>query len=214
MLRRFCRSKAGFISFILSANLFTNCFASEECDCIWQGSFADVQHLKDVVVSGSVLSRKGNSIDLSVERVLRGKTNFQEIRVWLKAKNYCRPDTAEFAIGTHWVMALSKIDKDFPGGFDPNTPSISYGRVDDFILSSCGGYWLKQQGEMVTGNLVNAPRWARDPEMNPVHIDIIQSFLVGEISRDTLVILDKENAALKELLIDTRVFLKNQLREE
>ncbi len=111
-------------------------------------------------------------------------------------------------------MALFKIEKDVPGGFDPNTPNVSYGRVDDFILSSCGGYWLKKQGEMVIGNLVNAPRWARYPKMNPVHIDILQGFTVGEISRETLIILNEENTALKDLLIDTRMFLKNQLRDE
>ena len=85
------------------------------------------------------------------------------MRIWLKALDYCRPEAEEFPIGSQWVMALHAITQDVPGGFNPNTPNISYGRIGDFQLSNCGGYWLSQTGDRVTGNLVNAPRWERDP---------------------------------------------------
>ena len=65
-------------------------------------------------------------------------------------------------------MALHRIDEDVPDGFNPHTPNVSYGRVGDYALSSCGGYWLSQSGDWVTGNLVEAPRWERAPKMTPV----------------------------------------------
>ena len=42
--------------------------ASAECECLWQGSFSEVQAGTSLVVSGTVASGKGNSIDLSVEQ--------------------------------------------------------------------------------------------------------------------------------------------------
>ena len=110
-------------------------------------------------------------------------------------------------------MALKKIKENIPGGFDPNTPNISYGRVDDFILSSCGGYWLSQQGETVAGNLIDGPRWARNTKMKPLHLDILSSYIDGKITRGDLIQYGKESSALNELLLDTRIFLKHQTRE-
>ena len=66
--------------------------ARAECDCLWQGSFVDVQAGADLVVSGTVARAKGNSIDLAVERILRGSTDAAEIRIWLKTADYCRPE--------------------------------------------------------------------------------------------------------------------------
>ena len=43
-------------------------------------------------------------------------------------------------------MALFRIEQDVPGGFNPNTPNVSYGRPGDYSLSSCGGYWLSRSG--------------------------------------------------------------------
>jgi hypothetical protein len=33
-----------------------------ECDCLWQGSFVDVQAGTDLVVSGTVARSRGNSL--------------------------------------------------------------------------------------------------------------------------------------------------------
>ena len=206
------RNKAIALGCILISSLVTNVFAQGECNCIWQGSFADIHNQTDLVVSGSVTAAKGNSIDLNIERILSGETFARDIRIWLKTKNYCRPSVAQFPLGTRWVMALYKISEDIPGRFNPNTPNVSYGRIDDFILSSCGGYWLKQQGNTVTGNLIDAPRWARDPEMIPLDIDILASFIEDKISRKDLVISSRENTTLKELMLETRAFLRSQYR--
>ena len=46
--------------------------ARSECDCLWQGSFAEVQAGASLVLSGTVIAAKGNSIDIAIDRLLRG----------------------------------------------------------------------------------------------------------------------------------------------
>ena len=134
-------------------------FARAECDCLWEGSFTDVQASADLVVSGTVIAGKGNSVDVAIDRPLRGEAHRDEIRVWLKTADYCRPEPELFPVGSQWVMALHRIDEEVPGGFNPNTPNVSYGRVGDYVLSSCGGYWLSQSGDWVTGTFsTQSPR--------------------------------------------------------
>jgi len=147
--------------------------ALAECECLWQGSFAEVEATTDLVLAGTVVSGKGNSIDLAVERILRGRDDLPEIRIWLKTADYCRPERDLFPPGSHWVMALDRIDADVPGGFNPHTPNVSYGRTGDYTLSSCGGYWLRLEGDWVSGNLVDGPRWEREPKMTPVLLDLV-----------------------------------------
>ncbi len=182
--------------------------ARGECECLWQGSFSDVQAATSLVVSGTVVAGKGNSIDLEIERVLRGESHVNPVRVWLKAWDYCRPEPETFPMGTRWIMALDRIEEDVPGGFSPHTPNVSYGRVGDYSLSSCGGYWLSRHGDTVTGNLVNAPRWEREPEMTPVLVDLLAAYVAGEVDREALLAASREDPALRELMLDTRAFLR------
>ena len=183
--------------------------ASAECECLWQGSFSEVQAGTSLVISGTVASGKGNSVDLSVDRLLRGEQPLAEIRIWLKTGDYCRPEPALFPVGSQWVMALNKIEQDVPGGFNPNTPNVSYGRVGDYSLSSCGGYWLSQSGDWVSGNLVQAPRWAREPKMTPVLIDLLADYIDGKIDADTLLQASRADPAVRDLMLDTREFLRS-----
>jgi hypothetical protein len=182
--------------------------ARAECDCLWQGSFVDVQAGADLVVSGTVARAKGNSIDLAVERILRGSADAAEIRIWLKTADYCRPEPELFPPGSEWVMALSRIVEDVPGGFNPNTPNVSYGRPGDYSLSSCGGYWLSRSGDWVSGNLVQAPRWVRDPKMTPVLIDLLVAFIDGQVDAEALAKASREDPAARELMLDTKAFLR------
>jgi len=179
-----------------------------ECQCLWQGSFAEVQASTELVVSGTVIATKGNSIDLSVDRALRGNPQREAIRVWMKTANYCRPETELFPIGSRWVMALSYIPEFVSEGFNPGTPSISYGRQGDYYLSSCGGFWLSQHGDYVSGNLVKAPRWVREPEMTPVLIDLVAQYVKGSIAEEALLQASREDPELRELMLDTRAFLR------
>ncbi len=183
-------------------------FAAAECECLWQGSFAEVQGNTQLVISATVVHARGNSIDLWPDRILRGKVNGDTVRVWLKTGDYCRPEPALFPPGSQWVLALDRIDTDVPGGFNPHTPNISYGRIGDYSLSSCGGYWLSQSENLVTGNLVNAPRWERDPKMTPVLLDLVAEFVAGNIDAAALAEASREDPALRDMMLDTRAFLR------
>jgi hypothetical protein len=188
--------------------LISAAVARAECDCLWQGSFVDVQAGADLVVSGTVARAKGNSIDLAVERILRGSADAAEIRIWLKTADYCRPEPELFPPGSEWVMALSRIVEGVPGGFNPNTPNVSYGRPGDYSLSSCGGYWLSRSGDWVSGNLVQAPRWVRDPQMTPVLIDLLAAFIDGRVDAQAVAAASREDPAARELMLDTKAFLR------
>ncbi|MEZ5503977.1 MAG: delta-aminolevulinic acid dehydratase [Halioglobus sp.] len=162
------------------------------------------------MVAGTVVATKGNSIDLEVTRSLRGDAPSEPIRIWLKAADYCRPEADLFPVGTQWVMALDRISADVPGGFNPNTPNVSYGRVGDYSLSSCGGYWLGLSDDRVTGNLVNAPRWVREPKMTPVLLELVAEYVQGKLDSQALLEASREDPKLRELMLDTRSFLRNE----
>jgi len=197
-------SRSGFF---LLALVFSSQLRAE-CECLWQGSFSEVQANASIVVSTTVISGKGNSIDLFVDDLLRGKEKLPTIRVWLKNADYCRPEASLFPGNSQWVMALDRIEEDMPSGFNPNTPNVSYGRIGDYSLSSCGGYWLSRSENWVSGNLVNAPRWVREPKMTPVLLDVVAAFVAGKVGTDALVEASKIDPELRELMLDTKAFLR------
>lgn len=206
----------------LSTSLLTRAQGSgdDECMCLWEGSFADVAPEVDLVILAQVESHKGNSIDVQVKQTLLGKNYLDTQRIWLQAKDYCRPPVDDFPDGSSWVLALRKIREIPDGGFDSGTPNVSYGRVDDYALSNCGGYWLSFTGDedasrvgmsesgVVTGNLINAPRWAREPDMTPVFLEVVSSYLKGSISRAALLEASQRNPEVRDLMLDTRAFLR------
>jgi hypothetical protein len=192
-----------FISALLLGNP-----AHAECECLWEGSFTEVQSGASIVLSSTVTASKGNSIDLQVDELIRGAESLPTIRVWLKDGDYCRPEASHFPQDSQWVMALHRIEEVVPGGFNPGTPNFSYGRKGDYILSSCGGYWLQRSEQWVTGNLINAPRWVREPKMTPVLVDVIAAFVRGEVSADAVLEASRIDPALRELMNDTKAFLR------
>jgi hypothetical protein len=183
----------------------------DDCTCLWHGSFSEVQDRADIVVAGSVVQTKGNALDLAIERRLRGEPYLDEIRIWLKTRNYCRPLIDDFPVGSRWVMALAKIREVPEDWFDPSTPNQSYGRPDDYILSACGGYWLSYVGDAVTGNLIDAPRWAHEIDMQPVMISVVEAFVRGDMDADALREAAKEDPAVDNLLLDTKAFLRGDV---
>ena len=188
--------------------LLASSLAQAECECLWQGSFVDVQQHTDLILVGTVVTRKGNSVDLKVDQLLRGSEHIDPLRVWMRTGDYCRPPVDTFPVGSEWVMALNRITETIPGGFNPNTPSVSYGRIGDYSLSSCGGYWLKKSGDWASGNLVDAPRWEREPKMTPVLLDLIEGHVKGELDVEVLQQASREDPALRELMLDTKAFLR------
>ena len=188
--------------------LLANSGSVAACECLWQGSFTDVQADTDLVVTGTIASGKGNSVDLSIAQTLRGTSPAEQVRIWLKREDNCRPEPDLFPPGSSWVMALERIDQVIPGGFNPGTPNISFGRVGDYQLSSCGGYWLKLSNQHVTGALVGAPRWAHEPKMTPVLLDLVAAFVAGKIDASALLEASREDPALRDLMLDTRAFMR------
>jgi hypothetical protein len=181
-----------------------------ECACLWQGSFTDVQASTDLVVSARVVATSGNSIDLGVQRILKGKLYSENIRVWLDTGDLCRAEVGTFDLDSQWVMALHRIDELVPGGFNPSTPNISYGRVGDYSLSRCGGYWLSQAENLVSGNLTAGPRWEMNPKMSPVLLDLVAAHVAGDLDKETLIEAGRVDPELQELIINTRLFLRSQ----
>mgnify|MGYP001548747317 FL=1 len=55
---------------------------------------------------------------------------------------------------------------------------------------------------------MQAPRWERDPKMTPVLLDLLAQFVNGEVNADALLQASREDPALRELMLDTRAFLR------
>ena len=108
------------------------------------------------------------------------------------------------------VALGQRIDEIAPGGFNPNTPNVSFGRVGDYSLSRCGGYWLSQAENLVSGNLTGGPRWEMEPKMSPVLLDLVASYVAGDLDKDALVEAGRVDPALQELMINTRLFIRSQ----
>ena len=183
-----------------------------DCGCLWQGSFSEVAAATDLVLLGEVQRIKGNAVDLKPEQVLKGELWLDWIRVWMHARDYCRPPAESFPEGSRWIMALAQIREIPEDGFDPSTPNQSYGRPYDYALSSCGGYWLRVNGNTAVGNLVpGMPRFYHQPEMSPVLINLIAGYLEGTVSEAALVEASRERPnEVNELMLDTRSFLRGQ----
>ena len=179
------------------------------CECLWQGSFSEVAPTADLVVLGTVERVKGNAIDIDVDVTLTGPDWATAPRVWLKTGDYCRPDVVEFAKGQRFIFALRRLTEVPVDGFNPSTPNLSYGRVGDYALSNCGGYWLSVEGLRASGNLVpGMPRYAQSPKMTPVLIGHITAYLKGWASLDSLIDATKEDPELEALKKDSRSFLR------
>ena len=183
-----------------------------DCGCLWQGSFSEVALQTDLVVLAEVQTSKGNAVDLVPEQVLRGDFWLNTLRVWMQTKDYCRPPADDFPVGSRWIMALSQIQDIPEDGFDPSTPNQSYGRPFDYVLSSCGGYWLSVNGSTAMGNLVpGMPRFYHQPDMSPVLVDLIEGYLQGRVSEAALAEASRERPEeVDELILDTRSFLRGQ----
>jgi len=204
-------------SSLLVAGLAQGAFAQPDatgadCGCLWEGSFSEVAPSADLVVLGEVQTVKGNAVDLVPERLLKGEFWLDTLRVWMQTRDYCRPPADDFPAGSRGIMALSEIIEVPEGGFDPSTPNQSYGRPFDFVLSSCGGYWLRVNGSTAVGNLVpGMPRFYHQPDMSPVLVDLIAGHLKGTVSTEALTEASRERPeAVDELILDTRSFLRGQ----
>ena len=183
-----------------------------DCGCLWEGSFSEVAPQADLVLLGEVHAIKGNAVDLVPETILKGAFWLDTLRVWMKTRDYCRPSAEHFPVGSRWIMALSEIRERPEDSFNPSTPNQSFGRLLDYQLSSCGGYWLRGNGNTVTGNLVaDMPRFYHQPDMSPVLVDLVAGYLAGTVPESTLIKASRVHPeAVDTLILDTRSFLRGQ----
>lgn len=198
---------------LASSALITHAIASPDknCECLWQGSFNRSASRAELIVSGIVVSSSGNSFDLWIDKNLLGVEYRQTIRIWTDNGELCRPQIADFPPESEWLLALKKIDDVPAGGFNPDTPNISFGRSNDYYLSRCGANWLQVHDGFATGNLIKGPRWQwKNEKMNPVHIELIDANLKGHASDNALLEAAKPQTASKELMNQTRFFLEQQ----
>ncbi len=186
------------------------------CECLWQGSFSQITDDADFIISGEVIASKGNSADIRIDhRHLDLAINYSEfktdIRIWGDDGKQCRPDIHDFPIGSQWVLALKKITSIKPGNFNPNTPNISYGRLNDYYLSKCGAYWLKLEEGYISGNLVQGHRWQwQNKKMNPVRLELVDAYIKGIIPEPALIEAAKPLTETKKLMNETRLFIQGQ----
>lgn len=183
-----------------------------DCGCLWEGSFSEVAPQADLVLLGQVQAIKGNAVDLVPETILKGTFWIDTLRVWMKTRDYCRPSAEHFPVGSRWVMALSEIRERPEDSFNPSTPNQSFGRLLDYQLSSCGGYWLRVNGNTITGNLVaDMPRFYHQPDMSPVLVDLVAGYLAGTVPESALIEASRVHPeAVDTLILDTRSFLRGQ----
>lgn len=188
--------------------LLTVSVPSLACECLWQGSFADIANQVDYISHGRVIQIKGNSMDIEVLDELKGTSYREQVRIWLKTGDLCRADIEAFEVGEEWILALNKIKEVPEGGFNPMTPNISYGRKGDYSLPGCGGYFLSVSGDWVSGPIIDTTKWDFEPKLTPVLSRIIKGYVSGDIDRTTLKEATEVDPALRELMINTRLHLK------
>lgn len=189
--------------------------AANACSCIWQGPFNAVYPDADLVVVGTVTTSRGNSFDLVLDDILQGQDYRDTLRIWGKKDDLCRPDVDAFPPGSSWIMALKKIDALPEDGFDPFRPNISFGREEDYYLSSCGVNWLEVKGGRVSGNIIDGDRWQYlDAKKSPILIPLFQKWLAGELGDDRLKEAQKPQSKARELMNDTRIFLQQKHRQD
>ncbi|MEH6606111.1 MAG: hypothetical protein V7711_11040 [Pseudomonadales bacterium] len=165
---------------------------SAACDCQWQGPFSWLVDESDTIIHGEVVSHKGNSFDIWVETVLKGKEFQEVVRLWGTMGDDCRAEVKDFPFATHWVFALRKIKHIPDGGFNPSTPNISFGRVGDYELLRCGAYWLKAEGDKVSGNITSIFDWDYAPAMTPIPILLLQDFIDGKANYADIITVSQE----------------------
>lgn len=178
------------------------------CSCLWQGSFADILANSTHVVHGSIATIKGNSIDIRVIANLKGDTYFDTVRLWGNTGDLCRAEVDQFDLDEEWIFALTKIDEVPSDGFNPMTPNLSFGRVGDYALPGCGGYFLKVQDGWVSGPIIDTTRWDFEPDITPVLLRLLTGYIEGTVSRQELKAATEVDPALRELMINTRLHIK------
>ncbi|WP_269620799.1 hypothetical protein [Zhongshania sp. BJYM1] len=183
------------------------------CECLWEGPFKSVYPDTDLVVYGEVRSAQGNGFDLVIDTILQGSEYRDEIRIWGKKDDLCRPDANEFPPGSRWVMALKRIENPPEDAFDPFKANISFGRQDDFSLSSCGVYWLPVKQQRVSGNILDGSRWQYlDSKKTPIIMPVFEAWMRSILPDAAIAEAAKPQTRARQLLNETKIHLWEEQR--
>lgn len=109
------------------------------CSCPWRGPFLSVFREAPLVVLGRVLRHhtgRHPSMDVLVLDTLAGGILNSGLRIQMGDGLHCRPEVESFPVGSEWILAI-------------NGPGSKPGK--DIALSVCGEYWLRVQGDEVSG---------------------------------------------------------------
>lgn len=183
------------------------------CECLWEGPFKSVYANADLIVYGEVGATQGNGFDLIVDTIFQGSEHREQIRIWGKKDDLCRPEVDEFTPGSQWVMALKRIDNPPADAFNPFKANISFGRQDDFSLSSCGVYWLPVKQQRVSGNILDGSRWQYiDTKKTPVIMPVFDAWIKNILLDDAIAEAVKPQTRARQLLNETKIHLWEQQR--
>ncbi|WP_148059398.1 hypothetical protein [Sinobacterium caligoides] len=180
------------------------------CGCSWQGPFSWIADNVDTIAVVSIASHSGNSMDVNVEQLLKGKTYDKVVRIWGDRGYECRPPVELFPRNSRWLLALQTIDKLPADSFDPFHPDRSFGRIGDYQLPACGAYWLAVEGDRVSGNITSILDWDYTPEMDPVPIAVIKAFIEGKAGYADIIGYSNEITSPEAMMRKSKLWLKNQ----
>lgn len=119
------------------------------CSCIGFPPFLEIAEDPDyLILSGTVVSHSGTTLDFKVFEVLRGERLPDSVTILGGDGASCRPYPEQLPVGTEWVLAVWPA----PGSEGP-TPQSS-----QFFLSNCGEHFLPLRGGEVRGHVYDKAR--------------------------------------------------------
>ena len=138
-----------FKTAILTA-LFVVCMSSAvfACTCVNSSPFFDITSNVDLIIIGKTISYgevsqfsgQPLSADVEIQRVLKGNTALDKIRIFGDNGALCRPYVTKFPLNTTWVFALNFLSTG-PNG-EPQ-----------YAISGCGEFSLRVRAGKVFGRI-------------------------------------------------------------
>lgn len=120
--------------------------SAHACSCAWAGPFLNVAPGTPLIVRARVVghSMRSRDVDLAMDvevlEVLKGSAKGKRIRIWGDNGAQCRPYVSAFPVQTEWFFAITELREDGPGN-------------GDYVISVCGEFWARVEGDNVTGRL-------------------------------------------------------------
>ncbi len=135
---------------LIFSAFFAGCTTSTvlACTCINNKSFLEVIERADFIVVAkptnygeiSLFSNIPLTVDVEIQRVLKGDNASQKVRVFGDNGAQCRPYVTKFPLDTTWVFALNLLSTGANG-------------ESQYYISNCGEYSLQVKAGRVFGRI-------------------------------------------------------------